>query len=75
MKESTQYLLYIRDTSTNIVYQSWLSSSTTNCASGSGVCSYKPNITMLPKNYNWWIKTKNSAGEEPWSSTMLFTVK
>jgi hypothetical protein len=74
VSSATHYLLLVKDYSTFPRIQSWYTAAEAGCASGTGTCSVKPSVTLLPGRAQWWIETYNSNGYGPWSDELAFTV-
>jgi hypothetical protein len=69
---ATWYQLWVGDSSGNKINQ-WYAAAEAGCADGVGTCSVTP-TTMVLGPMNWYIRTYNSAGQGPWSSSLSFTV-
>ena len=68
------YLLWVKDTSATPKIQRWYTAEQAGCASGSGSCSVTPSTELAAGACQWWIQTRNAAGDGPWSSAMSFAV-
>jgi len=69
---ATQYLLWLDDSSGGRI-RTWYSAAQAGCASGTGMCSLTPGVTLSSGAGQWWIVTNNASGNGPWSSGMAFT--
>ncbi|MBI4768083.1 MAG: S8 family serine peptidase [Deltaproteobacteria bacterium] len=69
----TQYRLYIDDSTGNREDQ-WYTAAEAGCASGTGTCSLTPSIILAQGAGNWRIQTRNSNGDGPWSSFLIFNI-
>jgi len=69
---ATQYLLWLDDSSGGRIRR-WYSAAQAGCASGTGICSLTPGVTLSSGAGQWWIVTNNASGNGPWSSGMAFT--
>ena len=72
MASATQYLLWLDDSSGGRI-RTWYSAAQAGCASGTGMCSLTPGVTLSSGAGQWWIVTNNASGNGPWSSGMAFT--
>jgi len=70
---ATQYLLWLDDSSGGRARQ-WYTAAQVGCASGTGMCSLTPSVTLNPGPGEWWIVTNNASGNGPWSARADFTV-
>src|SRR5205814_1851329 len=69
---ATEYLLWLDDSSGGRI-RTWYSAAQAGCASGTGMCSLTPGVTLSSGAGQWWIVTNNASGNGPWSSGMAFT--
>lgn len=72
LASSTEYYLWINGPSGNI-FKQWYPSTASLCPGTT--CSVQPVLTLARGAYTWWIQTKNSAGEGPWSQAVSMTVQ
>ena len=72
---STDYLLWVVDTTTGIPLSSqWFSAAETGCDNGETICSIISPVTLADGQYRWMLLTKNIAGNGPWSTAEIFSV-
>jgi hypothetical protein len=71
---AAMYLLYVNDSAAAPKIRKWYTAEQASCASGSGTCSVTPSEALAAGACQWWIQTRNGAGDGPWSSAMSFTV-
>jgi hypothetical protein len=71
---ATSYQLWVNDASAAPKIQQWYTVDQASCASGTGTCTINPSEALAPGACQWWIQTRNSAGDGPWSDMMQFTV-
>jgi alpha-tubulin suppressor-like RCC1 family protein len=69
--DTSEYQLWVNDTSGSPVVQSWFQSAAV-CAGAS--CSVTPTTVLAAGNHNWWVRGRNDSGEGPWSSGTTFIV-
>jgi len=68
-------LYYIRaDDSTGLRVDRWLTPAQVGCASGTGICTFNPGVTLNSGAGAWHLLAWNPTGYSPWSSTMAFVV-
>jgi bacillopeptidase F len=72
--DSTNYRLWLKNTSTGSVVIDQLYTATESGCDIDTSCSITPNITLENGDYRWLIRTKNGAVWGPNSSAMLFTI-
>src|SRR5439155_663053 len=70
---AAQYLLWVDD-STGGRIRTTYTAAEAGCASGTGMCSLTPSVTLSPGAGQWWIVTSNASGNGPWSARGVFTL-
>ncbi len=70
---ATWYYLWVNDASGNRIRQ-WHTAAAAGCAAGTGRCTIRAGVRLLPGAARWWIQTWNVVGYGPWSVATLFTV-
>ncbi len=71
---ATWYKLWIGDTSGALFYK-WYTAAAAGCAGGTGTCTINPGYALTNHHaYKWYIRTRNVAGEGPWSAEGNFNV-
>jgi hypothetical protein len=73
VKESTDYYLWVRSQSGDVI-KKWYTSTEANCADGISTCSVTPSTVLGFGTHSWWIQTYNSAGYGPWSAAKEFSI-
>ncbi len=70
---ATWYRLWVQDSAGAVRHNSWLTSSTTNCTSGS-TCSYTPTAVLPAGSSAFWVQAYGSGIYGSWSSGKSFNV-
>jgi len=70
---ATQYNLYVNDSSGNKVNQ-WFTAAQAGCASGTGICSATPSVSLAQGSGNWKIQAQYDWGLGPWSSVQNLNI-
>jgi DNA-binding beta-propeller fold protein YncE len=65
---ATWYYLWVSDSTASGKIQQWYPADQAGCSSGTGTCAITPSVTLAPGACQWWIQTRNSGGDGPWSS-------
>ncbi len=73
VSSSTWYYLWVNDSTGNKIKR-WYTAEAVGCASGSGICSITPTITLANGTGQWWIRTWNTSGYGPWSAARIFNL-
>jgi len=68
---ASYYQLYVSDATGNPI-KTWYTAAQAGCSGGSGTCQITPS-TAVTGSVLWWIRTWNSTGIGPWSSSLSFT--
>jgi hypothetical protein len=71
---ATKYFLHIKDEK-NQIFERWYHANEVNCVDETTTCSVTPSFQPAEGLVQWQIKTANSKGEGPWSTTGSFTLK
>ena len=71
---ATRYFLHIKDDS-NQLFEKWYNASEVNCVDEAMTCSVTPTFQPAVGLVQWQVKSANSKGEGPWSTTGSFTLK
>jgi formylglycine-generating enzyme required for sulfatase activity len=74
VQKSASYYLWVTDSTGTAKIQTWYTAQQTGCSSGTGNCSIAPATTLAAGSYQWWIQTRNTEGDGPWSDGMSFTL-
>ncbi len=74
VSNATSYLLWVNSGSSSPLILTWFTASEAGCSSGTGTCSATPATSLASGAGAWWIQTRNSAGDGPWSDAMTFSV-
>ena len=69
-----QYQLAVLDSKGAWAVAKWYTAAEAGCSSGTGSCSISPGINLAAGSSTWFILTRNSAGDGPWSDPMAFVV-
>jgi len=67
------YYLWVNDSKGNKINQ-WYTAEQVSCPAGTGQCTLNPSVELSPGLGQWWIRTRNGAGDGPWSVGMNFSV-
>jgi len=67
------YYLWVNDSKGNRINQ-WYTAEQAGCPAGTGQCTLNPSVELSPGLGQWWIRTRNGAGDGPWSVGMNFSV-
>ncbi|MGH9347059.1 MAG: beta strand repeat-containing protein [Vicinamibacterales bacterium] len=70
---ATHYQLWVNDSTSNGRITGVFSTAQVNCASGMGTCSFGATVD-LTGTVQWWVASRNSFGESPWSTPLTFTI-
>jgi subtilisin family serine protease len=74
VSDATWYYVYVNDSATKGKIAKWYTAESLGCNTAAN-CSLSELVTLAEGNAEWWVKTWNEAGEGPWSSSQIFTVK
>ena len=70
---ATGYQLWVNDSTGNGKIQTVYTASQAGCSGGAGTCTVSPGVA-LGGNVQWWVISRNAAGQSPWSAPSTFTV-
>lgn len=68
------YQLAVNDSTNTWPVLSWYSAAEAGCSSGTGTCSFTPDIALADGNSTWYILTKNAHGPGEWSDPLTFNI-
>lgn len=74
LPNATWYRIYVIDSTGAVKVNTWYTPTQTNCAAGTGTCSYNPNVSLALGNATWWVQGYNALGYGAWSTAKAFTV-
>ncbi|MEE9322289.1 MAG: hypothetical protein V3U76_17755 [Granulosicoccus sp.] len=73
---ATWYKLWVNDSTGNVINR-WYTAASAGCAAGSAsstTCTLTPTTDIASGSARWWVRTWNSSGPGPWSSSRAFSV-
>jgi uncharacterized repeat protein (TIGR03803 family) len=68
--DAAYYYFWVSNSSGTPVIQTWYDES----VCGATTCSVSPSVSLTGGPYAWWVRTWNSVGNGPWSSSLSFAV-
>jgi hypothetical protein len=71
---TTDYQLWVNDSSGNEVINKLYTALEAGCAAGTGTCTVTPSTNLAIGSATWWVAGWNPAGWGPWSAAKGFTV-
>ena len=72
--DSTEYRLWVEDSTETIKFVQWYTAEEVGCVDGTGQCSVTPETVLADDSHEWWIRTWNDNGDGPWSAALSITV-
>jgi len=72
---ATEYRLYVvNDTAGTLIHDAVHTDSDLGCPGGTGTCSVAPSASYTNGSYTWYLLSKNSYGDGPWSGPVNFVL-